>query len=76
MPTKGQPNSSPKIDRMVSSETFSRVRALHGEWIKLNGLLNGWRGDSHNRELITEIGLGLERVGIIFDGSKITTPSR
>jgi hypothetical protein len=42
----------------------------NAEWIKLQELLNQWREDTRNREVIDEIGLSLERVGIILDGSK------
>jgi hypothetical protein len=42
----------------------------NAEWIKLEGLMKRWRDDSNNRELIAQIGVSLEKVGITFDASK------
>jgi putative SOS response-associated peptidase YedK len=61
----------PPIDLLRNVEQLERNSPeWDAEWIKLHELLNRWREDTQNRELIAETGLRLERVGIILDGSK------
>jgi hypothetical protein len=40
------------------------------EWNRLNELLIEWKSNSNNRELIDQIGLSLEKVGIIIGGNE------
>jgi hypothetical protein len=44
--------------------------AWQAEWIRLNELLNEWRRETNNRELIEQIRVSLEKVGIIIGSNE------